>query len=366
MPDWNDPTITRRYDTEFTQDLKALRDSQAKLFDDGVSWSNLPSGTIRYSTSNKRFEKWNGSAWAAITEWAIPTITSCGQITNTGTMNIGPSTNHDLRFDSNGATRFVVDASRLYPNQHDTYDIGTASLRIRDAHIANVKNVGTLINGNTMTIGPTNSNDLNFQTNGSWKQKIAAAGHLLPNGDDTYNLGAAFGSGRYLSVYAAALRDCANLINGNDMTIGPSSAHVLNLRTNDLVRFYVDATGNLSGDGTNSGNIVFLKAGTGIVNAVDTGVTATGSDQAGALAITKHVTVISGGAADTGVRLFAPAAGSQSFTIYNDSGSNKKVYPPSGAAFFDNPANAAITLGNNTAALFSIISATKWAYFAGP
>lgn len=61
--DWSLPTITRNVRTEVLQDINAKFDSLAKLMD-GDSHTNLPTGAIRWSTSNDRFEKWSGSAWS--------------------------------------------------------------------------------------------------------------------------------------------------------------------------------------------------------------------------------------------------------------------------------------------------------------
>lgn len=63
MADWSVPTVTSLY-TDWDTGLKARDDSLAKMFDDGVSWSNLPTGTIRWNSSSSRFEKWNGTTWA--------------------------------------------------------------------------------------------------------------------------------------------------------------------------------------------------------------------------------------------------------------------------------------------------------------
>ena len=63
MANWNNPTITSLY-TDWETELKARDDSLAKMFDDGVSWSNLPSGAIKWNSGSSRFEKWNGSTWA--------------------------------------------------------------------------------------------------------------------------------------------------------------------------------------------------------------------------------------------------------------------------------------------------------------
>ncbi len=59
-----------------------------------------------------------------------------------------------------------------------------------------------------------------------------------------------------------------------------------------------------------------------------TQISATGSTLAGAADAAYRTTVITGGAVDTGVKLRLTAAGGATGKIYNRSGSNKKLYPP--------------------------------------
>lgn len=63
--DWNNPTITRNYNTQVLQDLKGRDESLAVWFE-GVSDTNIPSGTKRWNQTNSRFEKWNGSSWVQL------------------------------------------------------------------------------------------------------------------------------------------------------------------------------------------------------------------------------------------------------------------------------------------------------------
>ena len=63
MADWNLPTLTSSY-SDFLDYLKARDEDSAKMFD-GVG-SNLGIGTIRWSSGNKRFEKYDGSSWSAL------------------------------------------------------------------------------------------------------------------------------------------------------------------------------------------------------------------------------------------------------------------------------------------------------------
>ena len=63
MADWNTPQLTDTY-VNFLAYLKARDDDAAKLFDG--TGTNVPVGTVRWSSANRRFEKWNGTAWGAL------------------------------------------------------------------------------------------------------------------------------------------------------------------------------------------------------------------------------------------------------------------------------------------------------------
>ena len=62
--DFNKPQITDPY----ADVLQAVRDMFTDLVKglDGTATSNLPGGALRWNSVNKRFEKWNGSAWTEL------------------------------------------------------------------------------------------------------------------------------------------------------------------------------------------------------------------------------------------------------------------------------------------------------------
>lgn len=64
MSDWSKPTLTSNY-SDFVAEVKGRDDDLAKQFD-GTTSPNVPSGTIRWNSSNRRHEKWNGSSWAEL------------------------------------------------------------------------------------------------------------------------------------------------------------------------------------------------------------------------------------------------------------------------------------------------------------
>lgn len=64
MADFSKPQITDNY----TNVLQAVRDLLAECakMQDGSANANVPTGAVRFSTANKRFEKFNGTSWAAL------------------------------------------------------------------------------------------------------------------------------------------------------------------------------------------------------------------------------------------------------------------------------------------------------------
>lgn len=64
MSDWSKPTLTSNY-SDFVAEVKGRDDDLAKQFD-GTTSPNVPNGTIKWNSSNRRHEKWNGSAWAEL------------------------------------------------------------------------------------------------------------------------------------------------------------------------------------------------------------------------------------------------------------------------------------------------------------
>lgn len=64
MSDWSKPTLTSNY-SDFVAEVKGRDDDLAKQFD-GTTSPNVPTGTIKWNSSNRRHEKWNGSAWSEL------------------------------------------------------------------------------------------------------------------------------------------------------------------------------------------------------------------------------------------------------------------------------------------------------------
>ncbi|CAB4180527.1 hypothetical protein UFOVP1040_70 [uncultured Caudovirales phage] len=65
MADWNKPTTTSNYSTEFIPELSNRLLDVAKGNDPAiVTVSNVPTNMIRWTSASSKWEKYNGSAWA--------------------------------------------------------------------------------------------------------------------------------------------------------------------------------------------------------------------------------------------------------------------------------------------------------------
>jgi len=88
-------------------------------------------------------------------------------------------------------------------------------------------------------------------------------------------------------------------------------------------------------------------------------VTAAGAAQGTATVLAAEWSVITVGAINTGVLLRAFGQGTMS-TVFNQSGTTKKIYPPTGGQIDALGPNAAYSLGNAKQQTFSQISPTQW------
>lgn len=64
MADWSLAGLGTNYDT-LLNNLKDRDVDMAKMFD-GTGSTNLPTGTVGWSSTNSRFEKWSGTAWGVL------------------------------------------------------------------------------------------------------------------------------------------------------------------------------------------------------------------------------------------------------------------------------------------------------------
>ena len=98
----------------------------------------------------------------------------------------------------------------------------------------------------------------------------------------------------------------------------------------------------------------------GVAIVVAAALTATGTVQGDALAITSSVNLFTTVAAGTGARLSSSMAPGDTQLLFNGGASALKVYPDSGSQINSLAANAAMSLSTNTACEFTRVTTTSW------
>lgn len=90
---WNNPSLTSNY-TDVLTELKARDVSSAKM--DYSSATNLPTGVIRWNSSSKKFESWNGSTWSDIYPELAAHLASTSNPHSTTAAQVGAATTSAL------------------------------------------------------------------------------------------------------------------------------------------------------------------------------------------------------------------------------------------------------------------------------
>lgn len=91
MANWSNPVLTSTY-TNFMNELKD-RDTDLALQFDGTTSSNLTTGTIRWTSSINRWQKWTGSSWGELTStYALTGLSTTGNASIGGTLSVTGST----------------------------------------------------------------------------------------------------------------------------------------------------------------------------------------------------------------------------------------------------------------------------------
>ena len=147
MADWNNPVLTSTY-VNFLAEMKA-RDTDLAVQFDGVSPSNIPTGTIRWSSSANRWQKWTGSTWGELTgTYALTALTTTGNVSVGGNLTVTGSVSFtstaatattqavDNNSTSVATTAFVVgQAGSAAPNANGTVAVGTSLRYARQDHV---------------------------------------------------------------------------------------------------------------------------------------------------------------------------------------------------------------------------------------
>lgn len=87
MANWSNPVLTSTY-TNFVTEVKD-RDTDLALQFDGTTSTNIPTGTIRWSSSANRWQKWSGTAWGELTTtYALTGLSTTGNASIGGTLTV--------------------------------------------------------------------------------------------------------------------------------------------------------------------------------------------------------------------------------------------------------------------------------------
>ena len=121
------------------------------------------------------------------------------------------------------------------------------------------------------------------------------------------------------------------------------------------------ADGDIEGDASNGGNLVFNRPGKTVVHNLPSPITATGTTAIGAFALTGIVNQVDTvTASNNGVRLPTAVASMDVWVWNNDSADNLNVYPPTGGVINRLAVDAAIVLTPGQAAVFKSTSSTGY------
>ena len=220
--DWNNPTLTSLY-TAVLSELKT-RDAELAVMFDGVSSTNLPTGTIRWSSSNDRWEKWNGSAWVALSNTVANHIASTSNPHSVTAAQVGAPT----------TTAFNTHlADTANPHSVTAAQVGAPTTAAFSAHTGNTSNPHATTAGQTGALAITNALSELASVAATARSNIAAASSATlsahtANTSNPHNVtraqigAAASGSNSDITT----LTGCTSLsISGSTLTLGTNSSH---------------------------------------------------------------------------------------------------------------------------------------------
>jgi hypothetical protein len=370
-----------------------LNNSNANIITDGSIFANTGtvSGNLLTGTLTTNAQP-NITSIGTLTSLSISGTLTAGNLATAGTLsvggnanvgNIGASDGIFTNVSGNGSALFSITGANVTGTvANATYAITSGSATtagtVTTASQPNITSTGTLIslsvsgNANVGNIGATNGVFTNVSGNGSALTAIAGAN---VSGAVSFATTANAVAGANVSgevSFAATANSVAGgnvsgqvsnaLVAGTVYTASQSNitavgtltsvsvsgnANIGNIGTGGLVT----ATGNVTG-----ANVI---ATTYNLTGVTTGISAAGSSQGDATALTKAFNVVSTVSAGQGVVLPTAVAGMR-VTVVNTSGNTVLVYPASGAAINALATNAGYSLPTIGRLDYIATSTTQW------
>lgn len=229
--DWNEPTVDTLY-VDWDTSLKARDDALATMYGNGITWTNLPTGAIRWNSSTDRFEKWNGTTWENLSTALSGTLKAANNLSDvasaaTARTNLGLGTiaveNTPLDLTKGGTSSTTAAGARSV--------LGCGTMAVQNANAVAITGGSltgltgiTILSGNALNFVSSGtvsgvsvlsnvSADVNYCTFGGdyWHWFIVNGtskcyvGHneLAPFADNIYNFGDA--SKRWKELYAVRI-----------------------------------------------------------------------------------------------------------------------------------------------------------------
>lgn len=193
--DFNKPVVTDAY-ASVLQSIKDLMADLAKGLD-GTGTTNAPVNAIRWSSTNNRFEKYNGSSWAALaSQYAIDVATVAGKSVGNASGNI-PLNNGTLNTNLN-AQLFNGLASNVFSKSASNLDNSVIAADTRSSnHAPQDRAAGAYFDfransTDSLSDGGTYHGVMSFRTNSSGSDFSGGNAHQLgftDNGNLWYRAG---------------------------------------------------------------------------------------------------------------------------------------------------------------------------------
>lgn len=266
--DFSKPTTASGY-TTFPTEIRDMFADMACWFD-GKSTTNYPTGAIRWGSTNKRIEKWNGTAWVALLDTTIDYSMSVSHLGGTAASNYAklnspafintptaPTAAADTSTTQLATTAFMINqAASVAPLAPDvTAVIGTSKRYARQDHVhptnftataTDIKMNGTQSLGSLTTfpradhVHPTDTSRQAASNNLSAIAGLTSAADLLP-----YFTGSGTAGTATFSAFARTLLDDADAATAR-ATLGITAYSAATTTTQGVVEL-ADSTEALGG-----------------------------------------------------------------------------------------------------------------------
>ena len=164
MADHAKPILTDNY-TDVLSQIRGRFEDQAKGFDPAnTTATNITTGTIRWNSAEKKFQKWSGTAWGDLTDNYVLS----GATFSTGTANGVAYLNGSKVLTTGSALTF--DGANL--------GIGTSSPGTRLDVVGTGRFNSMEIGANNSDINNTNLNPIAFKIQGTERMRLDTSGNL--------------------------------------------------------------------------------------------------------------------------------------------------------------------------------------------